>query len=129
VTFTFEKNDKQVDIDAQKLNRYIASLPSGVYTIKIKKMYSQRTTRQNKYIHGVLVKMIAGHTGQDHDSVYDFLKSEFNSKSVIMNEKEIKMPQSIAELSTVDFEDVCRRARMWALEYLDLIIPEPNEKI
>ena len=129
MTFTFQKDEKSIDIDSQKLNQYIKSLPSGVYTIKIKKMYSQRSDRQNRYIHGVLVKMIADHTGQDHDSVYDFLKSEFNSKFVIMNGKEIKLPQSIAELSTVDFEDVCRRARMWALEYLDLIIPEPNEKI
>lgn len=127
--FAFTKTSDPVKIDVNKFVEYLNSLKNGVYEIKIKRQESKRSKRQNKYIHGVVCKYISAETGQDPDSVYEFLKLKFNYKIIIIKGIEHKVGKSIAGLSTSRFEEICAKARMWALEDLGITIPKPNEKI
>ena len=96
---------------------------------------TQRSSKQNKYLHGVLFSMIAEEMGEDNiEYVKALMKEKFltteeaiyTKQGKKLEEKKVRGTHELDTKEMVEFIDKCRR---WALNYLNINIPEPtNEK-
>ncbi len=82
-----------------------------------------------KYYYAVVAKMIADFTGHSVDAIHEAMKHKFVSyedpatgltmtKSVFSNESDMDIDEKKAFILNV---------RSWASEYLELLIPEPED--
>jgi len=103
--------------------------------LSLKEQTRVRSIRQNRYYHGVIVRMItdafreAGNDFDDDDT-HEFLKIEvgrLRRKIVTADDRVLTAPGTTTVLTTKEFEDFAEKCRAWAAEVLGLIIPLPNE--
>lgn len=76
-----------------------------------------RSTPQNKFLHGVVLPILAFQTGHTAEEVKGYVKVRFGVKST-------------AALSTLEFEQFIEKIRKWAQDKehgLGCYIPSPNE--
>jgi hypothetical protein len=83
-----------------------------------------RSGKENNYYWGVVIDRIVLKTGSPADSVHDAMKLKF---LLVTDEKLGVTTRSTASLSTVEMEDYLEKIREWALDWLELRIPLPNE--
>ncbi len=102
-------------------------------TIKKK---NRRSSPQNRYYHGVVVKEIEirlRELGNDVNSevVHEFLKHRFNQKHLLGDGGEIidSYPGSTTEMNRFEFSEYVEKIAQWACEFLGLYIPAPNEDL
>lgn len=96
--------------------------------ITVKRHRENRSLNQNNYYWGVVVPMVGEAIGEtDIEAVHEVLKLEHNYYIAKVGDREIRVPQSTAELSTDEFESYLERVRRWASEFLNLYVPLPNE--
>lgn len=96
--------------------------------IVIKRWYKKRSTGQNEYYWGLVLKMISEEIGMDTEEVHEAMKWMFLRKKGSY----IPTVKSTQELTTVEFEEYLSQIRQWASlpvedEGLGLYIPLPNE--
>lgn len=121
----------KLDIDRDRLKSALASMGDGPVVVTIARQKSKRSIHANAYYWGVVVKMISDETGQDTESVHEFLKREVNAQHVEMVNKatgevyEAWVGGSTADLNVGDFFSFVERARAWAGQFLGLEIPDP----
>ena len=105
--------------------------------IIIKRKYKSRSISENKYYWGVVIvqwqMLIFEEWGESYskEEMHEFLKINCNYKykTIKGTGEEIKIPQSTAQLQTIEFEDYLERCRRKAFEYFNTIIPMPNEQL
>ena len=102
---------------------YLQDLEGKYVEVVVRKERSERSNNQNKYYHGVVVKMLSDFTGYDRDEVHEILKHEFLKK---VNTGGFEYVKSTAKLSTVEFEEYLDKIKTWA-SMLGCVIPDPNE--
>jgi hypothetical protein len=123
-------NRKQFDID---LKRYAGK----DVEIVISKKKSKRSNQQNRYYWGVVVGMIQQglkDIGYDFDKqkTHDFIKGNFCYKDSVdeqTGEIRFREPISTTEMSKIEFEEMLSRLKIFAAEYLNTVIPDPNEDL
>ena len=92
-----------------------------------------RSNNQNRYMHGLVFKMIAEEMGEyDEDHIKDLMKHKFLTYEVTTTTKSGQViteqkTKHTSELSTVEMEEFLFKCRHWAREWLKIQIPEPNE--
>ena len=110
--------------------------------ISIEKAKKSRSTQENRYYRGVIVPLIKAGlkeaTGETYsnDQVHDLLKTRFLMYKVKIKDGEfsgddeyLTRIKSTTELSTVEMEQYLEDCRGFALEYLGVTIPLPNENL
>lgn len=104
---------------------------------EIKTKRKHRTLSQNAYYHGVVCGMIQnelkdkwGEIGISKQEVHELLKVECNFKELVNEDtgQFVTIPVSTSVLSTVEFIEYIEKCRQWAVTWLNLDIPEPNEQ-
>lgn len=109
--------------EPQKMAGYVASLFDGVYEVIIRKPRKDRSDAQNRFFHGVVLKMIAEQTGQSLEEAKNMVKVMF-----LMVEKNGYITlRETKKLSTVEMEELNEQCRRWAVVELGINIPLPNE--
>jgi len=109
---------------ATYFSNYLRTLEGKKIVITVKKWTSQRTLPQNAYLHGVVFKTIADHTGNDLQTVKDTCKDMFASKVDEAGFKHIESTSKMSNERMSEFiETICR----WAATDLDVYIPPPGE--
>lgn len=119
---------KILGVNKLAMERYILSLPDGPYDITIKKHRKDRTTDQNAYYWGVVVKILGQHFGYDAVDMHTELKRLFNP--IVSKIDGAIIGGSTTALSTVEFyhdqdsyiERICR----WAASDHGVYIPPPE---
>lgn len=116
------ENGKLTFASQEKFNQHLKSL-NGPYKLTIKKPVKERSDPQNKYLHGVIFKMIADETGHTAQEVHEAMAWMF------LRIPDTKLPtrRSMASLTTVEHEDFASQCRVWASQTLNLFIPLPGE--
>jgi len=96
--------------------------------ITIDKWSSIRTHQQNSYLHGVLFKMIAEHTGYSIQEAKNKVKCEigFYDEIKVKGEKVLIMKET-SKLNKKDFGEFVDSVRIFAMERLDLNLPLPSD--
>lgn len=107
----------------ERVRKTVAEKP-GLYIIKLTKANKKRSLSQNAYYWGVVVKIIADHTGYTSHEVHQVLADEF--LRYFSAEAGRQFTRSTTDLDTLDFEKYLENCRRWATN-MDLVIPLPNE--
>jgi hypothetical protein len=121
--------DFSSDIDKGKLYDVLKTLKKTKYSISIKQHREVRSMSQNKYYWGVVIKIISNETGFYEDEVHEILKKKFNQKIKAMRQtgEEFLIGGSTTELDTLHFEEYLNKIKIWAIQELDIYIPDPNQ--
>lgn len=114
---TFERPDL--------FQKFIKAMKNGRKMVTVKDYKKPRSTEQNKYYWGVVVKILADEFGYENPmDCHQSLRDEF----LLIQEKPLRKTRSTTSLSTVEMEEYLARIRMWALNNEPSIyIPLPNE--
>lgn len=102
--------------------------------IQFSRRYNKRSDLQNRYYWGVVIKEIGirlrdlGHAWLTDEDVHDMMKLKFNHEQVVSEEGEVlELPRSTTALTKVEFMEYVDRVRTWAVDFLNICIPDPGE--
>lgn len=96
--------------------------------VELKKQSKCRSTVQNNYWHGIVCKILSDELGYTVEEIHEYLKLRFLSEKKFDDKISFLKIGSTASLSTVDFERLINKVRMWSSSELGCYIPKPNEK-
>jgi len=107
----------------------LQTLEGQTVHVAIGKVKGLRTEQQMRYYFGVVVKLIVDHTGDDTDSVHDFLKDKFApKKSITLHNETRVVPGCTHDLFKENFfEEYVDKIRQWAAQELEIVIPDPQQ--
>lgn len=121
-------------VDQPTLKRWIDTHKGKAITLDIKVKRRKRTNLQNSFYWSVVVQYVMlglrelGHE-VDEQETHELLKAKFNSKNVANEHGEVlNIPQSTTKLNTVDMMDYIAKIQMWAAEFLNIVIPDPESQ-
>jgi tRNA A-37 threonylcarbamoyl transferase component Bud32 len=105
-------------------------------TITIERKRRKRSLMQNAYYFGVVLPMVMSGLNDagykvSKESTHEFLKATFNKKELV-NESTGEILQTVgstAQMSTSEMMDYFAEITQWAVEFLNVQIPEPGEQI
>lgn len=112
----------------ERFDTYLKTLPEDIEVI-VRAYRNTRSLNQNRYYHGVVVKLIADHTGQPADDIHEILKarSVITKTCVSFKGKVYGITKSTTSLTTTEMEEYLSDCRKWAWDELEIAIPIPNE--
>lgn len=91
----------------------------------------QRSTPQNKYYWGCVIKILSEELGYTRMQVHDIIKYRFLSEPDKVKgrtgEIYLTITRSTQDLDTKEFEQIMSEIREWASIDLGIFISEPNE--
>lgn len=104
--------------------------------ITIQRKRKKRSNNQNKYYWGVIIPCVQqglfDTQGEwlNSDAVHEFLKQNFNYKEIVNenNGEVIKLGLTTTDKTTVEFEEYQDKCRQFADEFLNIIVPLPNQQ-
>jgi hypothetical protein len=106
----------------------IKARPEELLEIFICNHKPSRTTNQRKYYFGVIVSLLAEHTGFTREEMNEELKFKFNKKSKQRPDGSwLVYGGSIENEKVSDCERIFEEIRLWAFEYMNLVIPLPTK--
>ena len=123
----------KLEMSARKgFTQYLQKFEGQEVTVVVKKRQWDRSINQNNYYWGVIVKLIADEVGDDPAKIHALLKVMFLSKILHVEGKDKKVMEekitgTTTKLSTAQTEDYYQKCRVWALDFLGVVIPLPNE--
>ncbi len=105
------------------LNSYLIGLEGKEVDVIVRKHKKDRTLPQNRYLWGVVYKLISDHTGYTPDEIHDSMRAMF----LIDNLGKFPVVRSTTSLDTVAFSAYVENIRQFASEDLSIVIPDPEE--
>jgi hypothetical protein len=106
--------------------------------IIVETYYPKRSLKQNNLLH-LYLSEIAKETGAQLEQIKDALKKKFLSVPLTTNDGEIMADKSsgevlervkgTSELTVTEFMEFTENVRLWAAEFLGLILPLPEEQV
>lgn len=119
--------------DLKPVYQQLNTAPDGTYTIEVKKVRKPRSLDQNGWLFGCIYPMLLeallneGWEFTDVDQVHEFFKSQMTADKVVNKHtgEIIEFPGSTASMDTLTFSTYCEKLRDYAIEYLNLEIPDP----
>ena len=119
-------------ITEQNKARFLAHLERSDFSkpkkVTIEPWVRHRSTNQNAYYHGVVLKEIALETGHDADELHEFFKRRFlPCRTIEVAGQVIDAPPSTTDLSTIEFRDYIDRIAAFAATELGIAISEPGQ--
>lgn len=132
--YYYKSGDTPPKIDF--LLEQLRSLPDGEHLITIAPYRKTRSTQQNAYLWGVVYPAVlfglqdAGWEIIDEEQVHEYCKQAFAAREVINKDtgEVLSLPSSTARMQTAEFNVYVDKIKAFALEYLNVTIPEPNEE-
>lgn len=113
-------------------------------TIIIERRVRKRSLKQNNYYWAVVIPltlsgMIDAGWDIDREGVHDFLRSNFAYDMIVdkdtgeimtgPDDKPLIQVFRTSKMTTIEFNAFIEKIQMWAVEYLNVNIPSPNEQI
>lgn len=102
--------------------------PDGTVVVRVEQARDKRSSRVNRYWHGVVVPLFAEHCGYEFDEAKDALALHLIPKTVvdIATGEERQVPGHTSQLTVGEFNELIRRAQQLGAE-MGIYIPDPNE--
>lgn len=111
--------------DRNKFHKYIQSLSGQRVEVIIRKPKTKRSDLQNNFYWGVVIELLSKELGYDQEELHEILKYKFLKKNSALNGMEYV--KSTAKLTTGEFEEYLDKIKRWSAEFLNIVIPNPNE--
>ena len=100
--------------------------------VSVKQFSPKRSNDANSYYHAVVVAFIGEEIeGKDfdHDRIHDTLKAMHNYRVLVSKQgKEVREVLSTV-MESDEFWGYVKRVKQWALDFLNVYIPEPGEEV
>ena len=112
----------------EDFKKKVKKLEGEIIYVELKKPSKKRSVVQNNYWHGVICKILSDELGYTEEEIHEYLKMRFLSEKILNNKINFLKVGSTADLSTIEFEKLCTKVRMWASSELSIYIPKPNEE-
>lgn len=109
--------------DVLLFNEAVARLEGCEVQITLTKRYHDRSSNQNRYYWGVVIKILSDHFGYLDDEMHEAMKLMFLRKTKGPLETLI----STTRLNTLEFEEYVEKIRIWAMTEQEIKIPLPGE--
>lgn len=108
--------------------QYISTLGGGApMMVEIKPYKRGRSTAQNRYYFGVVLKILGDYTGETPEDLHDYFKFRLLSgKEKIICGEMIPGTASTARLTTAEFSEYVDKIRAAAAQ-MGCVIPDPYE--
>lgn len=121
-----DENGKLHLLDRSKFLASLLALRNKTVEVEVRKYRRSRTIQQNKFYFGVVLPILADHTGYSADEMHDALKLKF----LLDRERNDELPtvKSTTSLTTQEFIEYIEAIRLLAAE-MGVYIPEPNEQL
>jgi len=115
--------------EARLYRDHLATLEGKPVQVTIGKVKGLRTEQQMRYYWGVVVKLIADHTGHDSDYIHEFLKDKFAPRQTRRVNGEVRIVAGCSHNLFKEnfFEDYVDHIRAWSSAELGVVIPDPNQ--
>jgi hypothetical protein len=120
----------------QRLLEWARQHPGKNVVIKFERKGSKRSSPQNRYYWGCVIKEITlrlrdlGHQWLTDEDVHDMMKLKFNHEQIVSEEGEVlELPKSTTTLTKTQFAEYVDNIRMWASGFLGINIPDPNQDL
>lgn len=104
----------------------------GRITLTVDSEEMTRSDRAHRYYFGVVLKLIAAHTGHSIEELHEVYKAEWNSKTIFWTNTrtgemtERRVAQSTTRLKVDEFYDYVENVRMSAASDLGVVTPDPD---
>jgi len=105
---------------------YLLNFEKKLVECIIKPIHKKRSLSQNRYYWGVVLQIISEVTEHSPEELHEVFKEMFLNKVEVMN---ILVPESTTKLSKSEFCQYIDRICQWALDFLGIQIPAPNEAV
>lgn len=92
----------------------------------VERIKNIRTNQQNKYYWGVVLYLIAQHTGYLDEELHEVMRAKFLKKKRVWRGGEMTVLQSTTELTTDEFAEYIEQVRQEGAE-LGIEIPDPDK--
>lgn len=132
----YSKTDPPSESSRQLLNETLERLPLGDYVVTITPNRKTRSNQQNAYLWGIVYPAVlfglqdAGWEFTNEEQVHEYCKQSFAAREFINKDtgEVLILPSSTAQMQTAEFNVYVENIKAFALEYLNITIPEPNEE-
>ena len=132
----FNKTDPPTESSFRLLDETLHNLPLGDYVITITPNRKTRSNQQNAYLWGIVYPSVlfglqdAGWEIIDEEQLHEYCKQAIAAREVINKDtgEVLSLPSSTARMQTAEFNVYVDKIKAFALEYLNITIPEPNEE-
>lgn len=119
----------------QNIYIQLRAAQDGVYEFMMKRVRKKRTINQNDWLWGAVYPLLldamldAGWEMTSVEQVHEFFKSSMPQDDVLNREtgEIVSIPKSTAAMDTVQFSTYIEKLRDYAMEYLNVEIPEPDK--
>ena len=99
-----------------------------VQVVEIKAFRKDRSSQQNRYYHGVVLKMLSDFTGYRAVDLHEVFKRQLlPTKIVTIGNINKEIAASTADLTTLEFEDFLEQIKQFSATNIGLYIPDANE--
>jgi hypothetical protein len=90
--------------------------------VEIKELGSERTQQQNRYMWGVVYRLVAEHTGYTVEETHQVFRDRF----LTYRKGKFEFTKSTTDLNTKEFGEYLDKVIDYAQQELEIIIPEPD---
>lgn len=122
----------RLGFDRERLAAAVRLMPDGVVTVRVERRRAARSLLQNAYLWSTVYGLIAEHTGHTPEEIHDWAKCRFLPKSLAFSDgngtvvEQFVVGGSTTRLSTKQMTDYIEAIRAFALESLNIEIPDPS---
>ena len=125
-----KKGDKLILPMSPYVRAQIAKRPDGPIEAQIEWREPTRRARANRYLWGVIYKMIAVEMGESPEYVHELMKYRHNTQGGVdffdPAQPVIAIPKSTAMLTIAEFSAYLELVMRDGMEYLGIEFPPPN---
>lgn len=113
----------------------IAQMPDCNVDILLTRRFKRRSTQENRYYWSVVVQMVfkglidLGYDLTNSEQAHEIIKELFFKTEIKNKDGEFLTYSTTTKSTTVEFEEKLSDIRAWALDYLGIKIPVPNEQV
>jgi len=113
-------------------DKVMSAWPDCEAVLTIEKKHATRSLQANRYWWGVCVKLVSEHTGYTPEQIHDIAKQMFLPKHLAVTGKngellgEYVVGGTTTTLNKVEFGEFVSKFKEWALDKLDVVIPEAD---
>ena len=117
-------------LNEERFREYVSTLPEQL-ELTLFPLTRGRSNEQNRYMWGVVYKILADELGYSCEEVHEIMAAKFLKHFVTITTKEgieeVEIVRSTTSLKTTEMEEYLEKIRQWSAMELGISIPLPNE--
>lgn len=114
-------------LDRPLFARGMQSMKRGKVEIVVREAKNRRSSAANRYYWGVVLRLIADYTGDDVNSIHEFMKLRFlQPREIHLLGEVFHVSPSSASLDSQQFQEFVENVRRFAAVDLQVETPDPD---